>query len=164
MNATFTRSVKSSATIGGKDGANSKDVKIRSASVGSPARVTQMEKDQLWAELVAELNAIGPAIKNRRSWQHYWTDRVRAAKKKADEFSRNSGGTGGGAVPGEAGRIISIVGPDAVEGCGAPAVPGPQLRASRPAAPAPFPAPGVPEQSGILSTQWPSNSSEASSD
>ncbi|KAG0430260.1 hypothetical protein HPB47_022861 [Ixodes persulcatus] len=87
--------------------------------------VTQIDKYKLWAELVAELNAIGPAVKDRRRWQHYWTDRVRAAKKKADEFRKNSGGTGGGAVPGEAGRIISIVGPDAVEGCGALAVPGP---------------------------------------
>ncbi|KAG0440600.1 hypothetical protein HPB47_016243 [Ixodes persulcatus] len=54
--------------------------------------VTQMNKDKLWAEFVAELNAIGPAVKDRRRWQHYWTDRVRAAKKKADEFRKNSGG------------------------------------------------------------------------
>ncbi|KAG0443986.1 hypothetical protein HPB47_014313 [Ixodes persulcatus] len=94
--------------------------------------ITQTDKVKLWAELVAELNAIGPAVKDRRRWQHYWTDRVRAAKKKADEFRRNSGGTGGGAVPGEAGRIIAIVGPDAVEGCGAPAVPGPQLGSQSP--------------------------------
>ncbi|KAM7304155.1 hypothetical protein ISCGN_014055 [Ixodes scapularis] len=78
---------------------------------------TQLNKDKLWAELVAELNAIGPAVKDRRRWQHYWTD-VRAAKKKADEFPKNSGGTGGNGVPGEAGRIIAIIGPEAVEGCG----------------------------------------------
>ncbi|XP_040078087.1 uncharacterized protein LOC115325108 [Ixodes scapularis] len=88
--------------------------------------VTQVDKDKLWAELVAELNAIGPAVKDRRRWQHYWTDRVAAAKKKAYEFRNNSGGTGGGAVPGEAWTIIAIIDPDAVEGCGAPAVPGPQ--------------------------------------
>ncbi|KAG0418984.1 hypothetical protein HPB47_004449 [Ixodes persulcatus] len=51
----------------------------------------RVDKDKLWAELVAELNAIGPAVKDRRRWQHYWTVRVRAAKKKADEFRKNSG-------------------------------------------------------------------------
>ncbi|KAG0423637.1 hypothetical protein HPB47_000582 [Ixodes persulcatus] len=53
--------------------------------------VTQVDKDKLWAELVAELNAIGPAFKDRRRWQHYCTDSVGAAKKKADEFRKNSG-------------------------------------------------------------------------
>lgn len=53
--------------------------------------LTQVQKENLWALLVTELNDIGPAVKDRKRWQHYWRDRVLAAKKKAAEFRKNSG-------------------------------------------------------------------------
>ncbi|XP_029837761.2 uncharacterized protein LOC8026611 isoform X1 [Ixodes scapularis] len=82
-------------------------------------------KNALFYQLVRELNAAGPAVKTTKRWQRFWASLVSTAKRKAADFS-SSGGTGGNAVPGDVGRIVSIIGRDAVEGCGAPMLPGPQ--------------------------------------
>ncbi|KAG0427505.1 hypothetical protein HPB47_025433 [Ixodes persulcatus] len=64
--------------------------------------------------------------KHRRSSDKWKRNVSKMKRNQGEEYTNAAGrGTGGGAVPGEAGRIISIVDPDAMEGCGAPAVPGP---------------------------------------
>ncbi|KAG0445000.1 hypothetical protein HPB47_005791, partial [Ixodes persulcatus] len=82
-------------------------------------------KDALFYQLVQELNAAGPTVKTTKRWQRFWASLVSTAKRKAADFS-SSGGPGGNVVPGDVGRIVSIIGHDAVEGCGAPMLPGPQ--------------------------------------
>lgn len=53
--------------------------------------LTVARKNALWAELVRQLNAVGPAIKSRADWQHFWARRVRNAKARCADFRSNSG-------------------------------------------------------------------------
>ncbi|XP_054931063.1 uncharacterized protein [Dermacentor andersoni] len=73
-------------------------------------QLTAARKEELWQQVTALLNTEGPAVKTAAQWRAVWKKDVYKARRDAAALHAESRGTGGGSLPGQRGRILSLVG------------------------------------------------------
>ncbi|XP_077498630.1 uncharacterized protein LOC144109706 [Amblyomma americanum] len=80
---------------------------------------TAARRHELWQQLAALLNAAGPAEKTALQWRHTWQVWCTRCKKQEAQFLAAGRGTGGGRLPGLAGRVCKLRSPGLVLGVAA---------------------------------------------
>nr|XP_054927555.1 uncharacterized protein LOC129385215 [Dermacentor andersoni] len=83
-------------------------------------QLTAARKEELWQQVTALLNTEGPAVKTAAQWRGVWKKDVYKARRDAAALHAESRGTGGGSLPGQRGRILSLVGRASAIGVCAP--------------------------------------------
>ncbi|XP_054924211.1 uncharacterized protein [Dermacentor andersoni] len=78
--------------------------------------LTKADKEALWAQLKALLDAEGPARKTVQQWQAFWRKQRFYADQALALVRQQQRGTGGGQLGGFHGRILQLTGTTRVDG------------------------------------------------